>query len=88
MVASYVTLSVVYTLLEPPLAELLEGVSWQEGSSTLPGSWQGDSPTQPGLLLVQGEQVEVQAAGAPLVRLNLHRGELRMDLGLSESSIR
>ena len=85
MVATYVTLSVVYNQLEPPLTELLEGVSWQ-GDSWQRGSWQGDFHTQPGLLLVQDKPGE--AAGAPLVRVNLHRGELRMDLELSEISIR
>ena len=85
MVATYVTLSVVYNQLEPPLAELLEEFSW-EGGSWQGGSWQGSSPTQPGLLLVQEKPGE--AAGAPLVRINLHRGELRVDLTLSETSIR
>ena len=85
MVATHVTLSVVYNQLEPSLTELLEGVSWQKGPWQR-GSWQGGSPTQPGLLLVQEKPGE--AAGAPLVRVNLHRGELRMDLELSESSIR
>ena len=90
MVATYVTLSVVYNQLEPPLTEILEGVSWQgdswQGGSWQGGSWQGGSPTQSGLLLVQEKPGE--ASRAPLVRVNLHRGELRMDLELSESSIR